>query len=498
MAQVPLLDVNFGLGSTQKSYGGKKVPHGFHSYTEEEESHISNSIPLKSYGGKKVPHGFHSYTDEEEPHINCNTIPQKSYGGKKAPHGFHTYTDEEETLPISNSNSQKSYGGKRAPSGLTAVNVDEDSKLACVKKSTLSNIIVLNNDEESASYKSYGLKKIIPTNSLVNHDGEEKPQIASQAGRRANVPLTEIKEEGQVDNDKVTFPQQGSKRGAPGPLVTSSDEEESLPPSPRSSVNSSSSIQHAYEHDHDYEPAASPSGSSTASGPVYIRPPGFKHHAQEIKKVKKKKTTVFDFKSALKKRAPTPPKVRPKRESVPMRLRALPQSFWKQPNVPNPVSPAPLFPSLPPLGSKDSNEDITDMRPITPPDDKERHKKQSRQPERKVYITGDTDLLLKHLFERAAEDKKNSSQIKRGRPRKMAVPRETGTKALISGDDPYLVDAVTQKLFPQLSLESRQGQVGSTTLQLVTLRDGDKSVTLPSLSIEQNYSQMLSDLAMNI
>lgn len=78
-------------------------------------------------------------------------------------------------------------------------------------------------------------------------------------------------------------------------------------------MNSSSSVQHAYEHDHDYENVASPSGSSTASGPVYIRPPGFRHHAQEIKKVKKKKTTEFDFKSALKKRAPTPPKVRPKR-----------------------------------------------------------------------------------------------------------------------------------------------------------------------------------------
>lgn len=84
------------------------------------------------------------------------------------------------------------------------------------------------------------------------------------------------------------------------------------------------------------------------------------------------------------------------------------------------------------------------------------------------------------------------------RPRKIAAPRETSTKALISGDDPYLVDAVTQKLFPQLSLESRMGQIGSTSLQLVTLRDGDKSVTLPSLSIEQNYSQMLTDLAMNI
>ena len=57
---------------------------------------------------------------------------------------------------------------------------------------------------------------------------------------------------------------------------------------------------------------------------------------------------------------------------------------------------------------------ISEMRPITPPDDKERHKKQTRQPERKVYVTGDTDLLLKHLFDRAVEDKKNS-HIKRGR-----------------------------------------------------------------------------------
>lgn len=57
---------------------------------------------------------------------------------------------------------------------------------------------------------------------------------------------------------------------------------------------------------------------------------------------------------------------------------------------------------------------IADMRPITPPDEKERHKKQPKQSERKVYITGDTDLLLKHLFDRAVEDKKNP-QIKRGR-----------------------------------------------------------------------------------
>lgn len=72
-------------------------------------------------------------------------------------------------------------------------------------------------------------------------------------------------------------------------------------------------------------------------------------------------------------------------------------------------------------------------------------------------------------------------------------------KGLISGNDPYLVDAVAQKLFPQLSIEtSRHSGGGNTSLQLVTLGTGDKTVTLPSLSVEQNYPQMLSELVMHI
>ena len=72
-------------------------------------------------------------------------------------------------------------------------------------------------------------------------------------------------------------------------------------------------------------------------------------------------------------------------------------------------------------------------------------------------------------------------------------------KGLLSGNDPYLVDAMTDKLFPQLSLESsRAHTAGNTSLQLVTLGTGDKSVTLPSLSVEQNYPQMLSELVMHI
>ena len=70
----------------------------------------------------------------------------------------------------------------------------------------------------------------------------------------------------------------------------------------------------------------------------------------------------------------------------------------------------------------------------------------------------------------------------------------------MTGEDPYLVNCVTEEIFPQLSLEQRRANNsgGNATLQLVTVKDGDKSVTLPSLSIEQNYPQMLSELVMHI
>lgn len=124
------------------------------------------------------------------------------------------------------------------------------------------------------------------------------------------------------------------KRGNSGPIVTTSDEESDGCPSPRSNNNNHNNNNNsqsdkdkqkqqafeAYEHDHDYGDAPSPSGSSTASGPIYVRPPGFKYHAQEIKKTKKKRTqmqeALLEYRQnnhRLKKRAPTPPKVRPKK-----------------------------------------------------------------------------------------------------------------------------------------------------------------------------------------
>ena len=99
----------------------------------------------------------------------------------------------------------------------------------------------------------------------------------------------------------------GGKRGPSAPLVTS-DEEESPDKGTDSSLNASST---------DYDNVSSPC-SSTASGPVYVRKPGFTHHAHQIKeevvkqKVKKKKT-VLSFKDSIKKRDQNLPKSKPKR-----------------------------------------------------------------------------------------------------------------------------------------------------------------------------------------
>ncbi|XP_059142094.1 mucin-2-like [Physella acuta] len=250
----------------------------------------------------------------------------------------------------------------------------------------------------------------------------------------------------------------------------------------------------AYEHDHDYENIASPS-SSTSSGPIYIRPPGFKHHAQEIvssnvKSLKKKKCSTHVIKEGFKKREATPPRLKPKRDPLPMKLRALPQSFWQQPNVAHQVSPATLFPILPPLTNKESDDGLMEIRPVTPPE------KSHQTPERKLTVAN-TDLLFK-LFEGIGEEKKLHTKVRTAQKVRKLVSK-SNTKGLLLGNDPFMVEAVTEKIFPQLNLEGpRHSGGGNSSIQLITFKEGDRTVTLPSLSIDQNYPQMLSELVAHI
>ncbi len=55
-------------------------------------------------------------------------------------------------------------------------------------------------------------------------------------------------------------------------------------------------------------------------------------------------------------------------EPLPMKQRALPQSFWQQPNVANPQPPGVVISNLPPLplgGGDEGGEDITPVEEVS-------------------------------------------------------------------------------------------------------------------------------------
>lgn len=80
----------------------------------------------------------------------------------------------------------------------------------------------------------------------------------------------------------------------------------------------------------------------------------------------------------------------------------------------------------------------------------------------------------------------------------------TNNKSLLSGHDPCLVEAISEKLFPQLGLDKSKNGGGAAllsstaTVQLVTMREGERTFTLPSLTVEQNLPHMLNELVTHI
>lgn len=70
----------------------------------------------------------------------------------------------------------------------------------------------------------------------------------------------------------------------------------------------------------------------------------------------------------------------------------------------------------------------------------------------------------------------------------------TNNKSLLSGQDPYLVEAMTEKLFPQLGLEKGVAKGGGATVQLVSIKEGERTLMLPSLTVDQNLPHLLSEL----
>ncbi|XP_068201602.1 uncharacterized protein [Palaemon carinicauda] len=314
--------------------------------------------------------------------------------------------------------------------------------------------------------------------------------------------------------------------------------------------------------DFGYESVSSPGASSTSSEPAYIRKPGFEHHAHEFrvspspstasassitvntgqglvagapirtslhgtcisilqsptgtisistKGSKKKKSSAHEVRDEIKKEvsdSPTPNTSRPraKKDPLPMKLRALPQSFWLQPNKNNNLPPSCSV--LPPLILGKDSSDVIDVMPVTPPDEEKedieiKQEKDDKRCERMLKV-GNTDLLFS-LFDSVEQgDKKKITVVRRGRPKK---PPSTVLPRVLRDEDPCLVSAVTESILPLLP-DRTPASSGSSTplgirhgaqvLEMVNLRDGDRTISLPSLNVEHNYTQILSELVLKL
>ncbi|TRY79469.1 hypothetical protein TCAL_08923 [Tigriopus californicus] len=360
----------------------------------------------------------------------------------------------------------------------------------------------------------------------------------------------------------------------------------------------------------DYDSVSSPGGSSTASGPIYIRPPGFDHHAHEITcgsekgggtqrngsgssavgvtrsnsvlsrhaftssggvVVKKKKGLLSaDFKGAdalgsggvLGKKkiegvAILPTRQKSRKEPLPMKQRALPQSFWQQPNNANPQPPGIVCAALPPLPL--GGDDMGDMTPVeevthgffamnspssansfTPRDYVSSTSQEgapgaptglpnspmasstssSLKRGERVISAANTDLLFS-LFNSVEEEEtqRRIHVVRRGRPKKSTTNGSHVPLAKVAReDDPCLNSVNVESILPLLpdrgasshhsssgpgsngstSSTAFKGSQGTQVIRIMSISSGDRSVELPSLNVEHNYPHLLSELVMKL
>lgn len=212
-----------------------------------------------------------------------------------------------------------------------------------------------------------------------------------------------------------------------------------------------------------------------------------------------------------------------KREPLPMRLRALPMSFWQQPNQPN-VSPGTMY-LLPPL-FKNEIDNVEETKTVTTGlvDDDDQNEIGSSDANnnysgnstanatlgriREIRISkANTDLLFK-LFDNIEQREKKKLNLKMNKNSKLnrnqmcfkpmidgngngaTMPlnvniNQSLSKALIKGEDPCILNAVSDDLFPLLRLDSNKTNNSSSTATTPTL--SSTTTTLTNTLLTSNH-----------
>ena len=198
--------------------------------------------------------------------------------------------------------------------GLGAINISPRSKAALIQIKPVVPIIEkedIDNDVDDDVGTPLGSGKRVASTALATTSDED-----SDSG-------SEIAVESNIEHDYAhrTQPEEQSLRDSHDQDCTGNDSGiggsvcDSVELSDRE--HSDLNVSWSPVSDHDYENVSSPGNSSTASGPIYTRQPGFAQHAHEVSrpKTKKKKTVVplWQTEGAIT-NEPTPPtRSKPKR-----------------------------------------------------------------------------------------------------------------------------------------------------------------------------------------
>lgn len=187
-----------------------------------------------------------------------------------------------------------------------------------------------------------------------------------------------------------------------------------------------------------------------------------------------------------------------------MKLRALPESFWKEPTSIQTVSHASSsYAVLPPLFSLESKNhgDVTCIRPVTPPDDKKNSPRHSPRSKKKIVAAANADTnLLFSLFDHLDTTNKIDQKliVRRGRPKKSTLDKIPPPPSTNREEDPCIVDDIADKLFPELSLNSSRNNSKNKTpapnYAMVRIKRGLHTMEFPAIKASENYGTILNEL----
>ncbi|XP_021913909.1 uncharacterized protein LOC110827008 isoform X2 [Zootermopsis nevadensis] len=259
----------------------------------------------------------------------------------------------------------------------------------------------------------------------------------------------------------------------------------------------------------DYDSVHSPGGVSNASseGPTYVRTPGFEHHAQEFE-IQRKRQQCSKSHAPFASRVDEQLSCNDQDAACGQEHVRSSSKASQNGSVSNATSKKKKSVVFGTSDGKHETEAVKKTDPSQQTTSKHKPKKGVRStsppedglhPLREVSVAN-TDLLFS-LFRGIEEEQPRVTVVRRGRPKK---PPSTVLTRVLRDDDPCLVSAVTESILPLIpdrtgsgSHASRLAQ-GQQVLAMVSLKDGDKSLSLPSLNVEHNYSQILSELVIKL